>query len=245
MVQDVSVETRLAQEASDIRRKEAIQQELIANVSHELRTPIAAIRGFTETLLHGAIEDKRNRKRFLSIINRHAERLGRIVESILHLSALDAGHKKPRPEFIGLREFCDKFLQAYQPLLDTKGLKTKLSIPAKLRVKADWENLDQVLQNLVGNAIKYNRALGDISVSAKARGRFVAISIADTGVGISKEYLPKIFQRFNRAGQSRDVEGAGLGLSIAQKIVEGWGGAITVKSSPRGSTFTFTVPGEK
>ena len=238
-------EARLAQEAADLRRKEAVQQELIANVSHELRTPIAAIRGFAETLLSGGLDDKRNRKKFVEIIQRHGERLGKLVENILHLSALDSGQKKSRAETIALREFCAKFLSAYEPLLANKGLQAKIAIAKSIKVRADWDQLDQTLQNLVGNAIKYNRPMGRVVLGARAKGRLVEISVADTGFGIPKEDLPKIFQRFQRAGQPRKVEGTGLGLSIVKKLVEGWGGRVTVESSSKGTVFGFTVPAGK
>lgn len=231
-----------AREAEDLKRRDRIRQEIVATVSHELRTPVAAIRGFAETLLRGALGDAKRRREFVSIIDSHARRLGGLVENILELSALDAG-SRGNPEDVELAPFLRKLMDGLKPLARKKALETRLSVPEGLAVRADRARLTQVVQNLVSNAIKYNRPKGRIEVSAvKSRGR-VELSVADTGVGIPEKELPRLFQQFHRTEVGRKTaSGSGLGLSIAKKIVESWRGRIWAESGPGGTVFRLTAP---
>ncbi len=235
-------EHRKAQQAEDLKRRDQIQREIVATVSHELRTPIAAIRGFAETLLKGAMSDAKNRRRFVEIIDSHAERLSRLVEDILSLSALDA-RTEGRPVNLALRPFIEKAASGLEPLMRPKKLAISIDTPPGLRVRADADRLGQVLHNLLSNAIKYNSANGRIEVRAARRGSRVYVSVADTGVGIPKNQLPLIFQRFHRTEEGRrTASGSGLGLSIVKKIVESWRGRVWAESEGRGTVFHFTVP---
>ncbi len=240
-----STERRQAEEAEKLRQSERMQREFVATVSHEFRTPVAAIKGFAETLKNGGLQDHRNRLKFVTIIEKHAHRLSRLIEDILELSALESGKRSPKPETIGLRKFVKRIARGLTPLLRKKRLTVRVSIPDGVRVYADKTMLAQVLQNLFSNGIKFSPAGGRIVVDAVGLAEGVRMSVSDSGSGISAEDLPHIFERFNVAKkiERNSASGTGLGLSIVKQIVEAHGGRVWAESGEgRGATFRFTLP---
>ncbi len=238
-------ERRQAEEAEKLRQSEKMQREFVATVSHELRTPVAAIKGFAETLKLGGIEDVRNRLNFVTIIERHAQRLSKLIEDILELSALESGKRLPKPEPVLLPAFARKTARGLAPLLKKKRLSVRVAAPVSLRVSADRTMLAQVLQNLLSNAIKFSPVGERIMILAEACGDDALVAVVDRGPGIAPEHLPRIFERFNRASKDGPAraEGTGLGLSIVKQIVEAHRGRIWVESARgQGTRFRFTLP---
>jgi two-component system phosphate regulon sensor histidine kinase PhoR len=230
---------------TELERLERIRRDFVANVSHELRTPLTAIRGYAETLLEGALEDQENNRRFLEIIKAHAIRLNNISSDLLTLSELEAGKARPEPEVVGIRGAVESALRTLESEAQLRGVTLVCGKIEDVKVLGDRLQIEQALVNLVNNAIKFNRPAGEVSLDvARADGR-VRISIADTGIGIPHEDLPRIFERFYRVdkARSREVGGTGLGLSIVKHIIERMNGSVSVESQlGKGSTFTLLLP---
>jgi PAS domain S-box-containing protein len=239
VVRDVTDERRAA---NLLRENECAQREFVANVSHEFRTPVAAIKGFAETLRLGGLDDEKNRIRFIKIIEFHAERLSALIENLLQLSSIDSGTIKVQQEPVGLSAVIVDYLGSIEALTRRRGISISVQIGPAVTALADKQMLLQVLENLFGNAIKYNRPGGAIAARAAVKGGKVILSVQDSGVGISEEDLPRIFDRFFRVQKSAS-SGSGLGLHIAQRLVEAQGGRIWAESSlGRGSTFFVQLP---
>lgn len=237
-----------AEENERLRAREAMQRDFVATVSHELRTPIAAIRGFAETLRVGAMDDKVNRMRFVKIIEKHAEKLGGLVEDLLTVAALEAGRVKPEPELIDLPQFVAGCVESIAPLAARKAVDIRVSVEPNTRVSADQKHLAQIMQNLLDNAIKYNRRGGSVEVRGRRQGPNAVVSVSDTGIGISSRDLPLLFQQFHRSADAKahSIGGTGLGLYIIKNFVECNGGKIWAESRrDQGSTFHFTLPAGK
>ncbi|MCE1225336.1 MAG: phosphate regulon sensor histidine kinase PhoR [Geobacteraceae bacterium] len=232
---------------SDMKRIETMRRDFVANVSHELRTPVAVIKGYAETLLDGALDDTPERGRhFVSIIAGHAERLTNLINDILTLSKLEA-----RDAALALHplDLCGTIRKAQMLMEDharTKGIRLNATCPESVpKVLADQGQLEQVLLNLLDNAIKYTPDGGDIAIRTRQENKRVVIEVSDTGIGIPSKDLKRIFERFYRVdeGRSREQGGTGLGLAIVKHIVQLHGGEITVTSEAgKGSTFTVTLP---
>ena len=223
------------------RRSERLQREFVAHVSHEFRTPVSAIKGFAETLRKGGLLDKKNRGAFVRIIERHADRLGWLIEDLLALSALDAGEAKLKLEPVALGVFLSDYVRSVGSLTRAGGLRVSISIPPGLVARVDRPRLMQVVENLMGNAIKYGHRGGWIKVRARAKGRWIEVEIADNGPGIPRAKLPRIFEPFFKIVR-KSAPGTGLGLHIVKKIVEAHGGRVwAVSAEGRGSSFFFTV----
>lgn len=232
-------------ETDRLLAREAMQRDFVATVSHELRTPIAAIKGFAETLRLGGLDDPKNRLHFIRIIEKHADRLGWLVEDILTRNAIESGKLKPQPETLHLGRFAERLVANLLPLAARRGVDVGVSVPAQAAVIADPRHLGRILQNLLDNAIKYNVRGGKVSVTAGREGALFCVSVSDTGIGIPKHDLPLIFQQFHRSetAKAAAVGGNGLGLYIIKSLVESNGGKIWAESvQGRGSTFHFTVP---
>jgi len=231
---------------TEIRRLEQVRSEFVANVSHELRTPLTSIRGFVETLLEGALADEKTSRRFLGIINNEAQRLQRLIEDLLTLSRVE--HRSPEPVGVGasLPQAVARVLEVVGPLAEERGVALRTEIPSDLLHLRLPENfLDQILLNLLDNAIKYTPEGGEVTVRAFREGSRARVEVQDTGIGIPPESLPRIFERFYRVdkARSRALGGTGLGLAIVKHMVEAYGGTVGVESQPgKGSTFHFTVP---
>jgi two-component system phosphate regulon sensor histidine kinase PhoR len=231
---------------SDLRRLERVRRDFVANVSHEFKTPLTAIQGFAETLLGGALEDAQNSRRFLEIIRDHAARLGRLTDDLLKLSQMEAGKVELDLRPLAVADLIDSCVETARLKAAHKQLALIVDVaPALPAVRADSIRLREVLQNLLDNAVQYTPAGGRITVRAVKHNGEVSVSVADTGIGIPRLELDRIFERFYRvdAARSREAGGTGLGLSIARHLVEAHGGRISVDSEVgRGSTFTVVLP---
>jgi len=232
---------------SDLKKAENMRRDFVANVSHELRTPVTVIKGYAETLLDGVLEtDSSRAKHFVEIIANHSERLTNLVNDILTLSSLES--KEALIEFSPL-DLAGSISRACTLLQERATFKTialvnEVSSGSVPPVMADQGRLDQVLVNLLDNAIKYTPAGGRVRLFTEDAGEFVRVSIADSGIGIPFKDLPRIFERFYRVDEARTREqgGTGLGLAIVKHIVQLHGGAVSVSSeTSKGSLFSFTL----
>ncbi|MGD0253722.1 MAG: ATP-binding protein [Verrucomicrobiota bacterium] len=231
-----------------LKQLERTREEFVANVSHELRTPLSLIKGYVETLLDGARNNPEVAERFLKIIERNAQRLDLLIQDLLTISALEAGRVKLSLQAIELRPLVEKVLGDLKPPADAKGVKLVNDL-TELTATADANRLEQVLANLVDNAIKYGRAEGTVTVGGGKTGDGkIEVFVQDDGPGIPPESLDRVFERFYRVDKARSREqgGTGLGLSIVKHIVQNHGGKVWVKSElGKGATFYFTLPAEK
>ncbi|MEK7232381.1 MAG: ATP-binding protein [Elusimicrobiota bacterium] len=229
-----------------LRQLEQIRKDFVANVSHEIKTPLASIKAFAETLRTGAIDDPANRKEFVEIIEKDADRMMRLVDDLLELSSIESGRRAPNFEPVALAECAMAVAASLAPLADRKQVRVDIRIPDNLPLlRADNGQLRQVLTNLLDNAIKFNKDEGSVTVKASANQRIVTVVVQDTGSGITAENLPRIFERFYRVDKARSCElgGTGLGLAIVKHIIDAHGGSVGVESKPgQGSTFRFTLP---
>ena len=231
---------------TQLRRLERARRDFVANVSHELKTPLTAIQGFAETLLGGALEDAENGRRFLEIIRNHAARLGRVTDDLLKLSQAEAGKLELEFRAVTVEEVIETCVETTRLKIADKDIALTVDCPPGLPcVMGDTRRLQEVLQNLLDNAVQYTPPGGRIAVQATAGDRQIAITVADTGIGIPKAEQERIFERFYRvdAARSREAGGTGLGLSIARHLVEAHGGRIEIESDVgRGSTFKVVLP---
>jgi two-component system phosphate regulon sensor histidine kinase PhoR len=231
---------------SELRRLERVRQDFVANVSHEFKTPLTAIRGFAETLLGGALDDADHRKRFVEIIQEHAERLTRLTDDLLRLSKIEAGQMELEINAVNPGDLVAQCVETARFSSERKQLTIDVDCPHSLpAVRGDAGRLRDVLQNLLDNAVQYTQAGGHIKLSAAAENGRLIFTVADDGIGIPQAEQERIFERFYRVdeGRSREVGGTGLGLSIARHIVEAHGGRIWVESTVgQGSRFHFSAP---
>lgn len=229
-----------------LRRLEKIRQDFVANVSHELRTPVTSIKGYAETLLEGALEDKENARDFLKIIYSDSDRLARLIDDLLDLSKIESGKLRMVLKPCALMPIVDRVIRGLERYAKDKSITIKSDIPKDIpNLLADESRIAQVLLNLIDNAIKYTENKGLITISAKKQDKFVRIDVSDVGVGIPEKDLPRIFERFYRVdkARSRELGGTGLGLSIVKHIVQAHNGEVFVKSLvAQGSTFSFIIP---
>lgn len=236
---------RFQHDLAELRRLEQVRHEFVSNVSHELRTPLASIKVFAETLAQ-PVEDAAERAEFVREIEQNADRMARLVEDLLSLSALEAGKQPPAFEKVPLTEIVARVVATVKPLAAKRGVALRVEpfhdIPDVL---ADRSQLRRVLTNLLDNAVKYSNEKGVVRLSAERAAGFVRVAVADNGCGIPEKDLPRVFERFYRVDKARSREqgGTGLGLSIVKHLVEQHGGEVSVESGlNRGSTFRFTLP---
>ncbi|HWZ32515.1 MAG TPA: ATP-binding protein [Bryobacteraceae bacterium] len=230
---------------ADLERLEQVRKDFVANVSHELRTPLAGIIGYADTLLDGALEDLQNNRNFVEIIRSNAVRLSNIAADLLILSELESGSDAREPDVISVRGVLDSAVATVDSEARARDVQLIRENVENVFVSGSRLRLEQALLNLMANAIKFNRTGGEVRVSARESDSQVAIQIADTGVGIPSQDLPRIFERFYRVdkARSREVGGTGLGLSIVKHVVERMNGQVKVESQlGRGSTFTVLLP---
>jgi two-component system phosphate regulon sensor histidine kinase PhoR len=232
---------------SDLKRLERVRRDFVANVSHELRTPITVIRGYAETLADAAA-DQQVVARFAAIIQSHAERLAALVSDLLTLSELEAKGAALALSPLALPEVVAHCRNMLDSQVAARGVDIEVDAVPPLTVLADRQRLEQVLVNLLDNAVKYAPVGGKITVSAEAEGDFVRVSVRDNGAGIPHHEQTRIFERFYRvdAGRSREQGGTGLGLAIVRHIVQLHGGTVGVNSIPgQGAEFYFTLQREQ
>lgn len=222
---------------------ERIKRDFIANVSHEFRTPLATIRGYAETLLDGGLEDRKNRRQFVEIIQANAVRLNNIAADLLVLSELESGRPEPGP--IQLGEAVNSAVRAVETAARLKGLALRVGGIPDVQVRGYGLRFEQALLNLLDNAVKFNRDNGEVRVDVQAANGRVEIAVSDTGIGIPAEDLSRIFERFYRVdkARSRSVGGTGLGLAIVKHAIEQMNGAVSVESQlGKGSKFIISLP---
>jgi two-component system phosphate regulon sensor histidine kinase PhoR len=231
---------------SELKRLEKIRRDFVANVSHELRTPVTVIKGYAETLLSGALATNPERTcDFLEKIHRHSERLSSLVDDLLALSELESGVDRPEPPPVQIGPAIDHVCALLEEKASVKGIDIqRQGVGEAEQVIADRAKLEQVLLNLLDNAIKYTPEGGSIDISTVEKEGMLKVDVKDTGIGIPEKDLPRIFERFYRvdAARSREQGGTGLGLAIVKHIVQQYGGSVSVESVPgKGSTFSFTL----
>ena len=229
-----------------LKELERIRQDFVANVSHELRTPLTTIKGYAETLLEGALKEE-VAFQFVGVIKRHTDRLTKIVEDLLTLSRIESREFQLKVEPLSLSDLIGEVLDVVSEPAKKNRISLSYDKPASpLFVRGDRHYLEQVFVNLLDNAIKYGREGGKITIATVAKSPTeIEISIQDDGIGIPKEDLPRIFERFYRVdkGRSQELGGTGLGLSIVKHIVQAHGGRVWAESQPgQGSVFYFSLP---
>ena len=227
-----------------VHKLENVRRDFVANVSHELRTPITSIKGFTETLLEGAMHEPESLKRFLGIIAKHAERLHAIFNDLLTLSRLEAGTSEEGIEvaYHKLAEVIREAADTCSAHASTKSISIESSVEDDIRVAVNASLMQQAFVNLIDNAIKYSDTGARIAISAERHGEYVRCMVADNGPGIEASHLPRLFERFYRVdqGRSRQMGGTGLGLAIVKHIAQVHGGRVDVQSVlGQGSKFSI------
>jgi two-component system phosphate regulon sensor histidine kinase PhoR len=234
----------LLQDLTELRNLQTMRRDMVGNISHELRTPLAGIKAMVETLQNGAIDDKKTAGDFLSRIEGEADRLTQMVAELTQLSRIETGKVELKMESVNLNALIDGVLAEMSPLAEKQHIALLKELAADLPpVQADKDRIRQTIINLVHNAIKFNKPSGKVTVSTGYDSKSVTVSVADTGIGISKDDLPHVFERFYKADKARTGGGSGLGLAIAKHTVQSHGGDIRVQSEEgRGSTFTFSLP---
>jgi two-component system phosphate regulon sensor histidine kinase PhoR len=227
------------------RTADQIRRDFVANAGHELRTPLTAIRGFAETLREGAIHDPDSAQGFLEVIVRHARRLQALVDDLADLSRFEGEELELELEPVFAGALLDEVVRGLESQSKAKGLNVVCSgLGDAPPVMAEERALEQVLVNLVDNAIKYTPEGGEVRIDVATKGRDVQIEVANSGPGISAKHLPRVFERFYRvdAGRSRELGGTGLGLSIVKHLVAKIGAGITVDSDGDWTRFRLLVP---
>jgi two-component system phosphate regulon sensor histidine kinase PhoR len=238
----------LEREHAELEKLERVRKDFVINVSHELRTPLASIQGYTETLIDGAIDDSNHNMRFLQIIRQNAERLANLTADLLTLSRVELKQQKFSFASYNVERLLENTVDSMTPIAVKKNIRLTLQrtgIPVE--AFCDSEAVNQVVTNLVDNALKYTAEGGEITVGAHMLSGLhtVELFVRDTGIGIPEDDLPRLFERFYRVdkARSRELGGTGLGLSIVKHLVRAQGGDVRVESTVgEGSTFVFTLP---
>jgi two-component system, OmpR family, phosphate regulon sensor histidine kinase PhoR len=230
-------------DVSEFRHLDRIKSEFVANASHELKTPLSSIKGYAETLIEGAINDAIVRGPFVGKIHSNALRLERLVQDLLSLSHLEANATPKESEPLPLRGYANAAANLHRQELESLGIRFENHIPEQAHILMEARDLELILNNLVGNAIKYNKPGGKIKLWLD-QGENIKLSIKDTGIGIPTEMIPRIFERFYRAGSSRaSKEGTGLGLAIVKHACHKYGISVIVESTiGEGSRFEVNIP---
>ncbi|MBI2866041.1 MAG: HAMP domain-containing protein [Chloroflexi bacterium] len=227
-----------------MRRVETTRKEFVSNVSHELRTPLASVKAMVETLEDSALDEPAAARDFVRRIHGEIDRMSAMVAELLELARLESGPPALHPAPLQLDLLVREVKGQFEAQAQAKGIVMEATIPDTLpRVWGAPEKLRAVLGNLLDNGLKFTPAGGKVTIAARVEGRYVAVSVSDTGIGIAPEHLPHIFERFYKVDHSRRDEGTGLGLAIVKHIVQAHGGEVRVESREgMGSTFTFTLP---
>ena len=233
-------------DVTEVRRLETIRRDFVANVSHELRTPIATIAAAVETLRDAPPTDPRAMASFIEMIDRNSQRMMGLINDLLDLSRIESSEFHLNVEPIEIRAAVERVLAPLEAPAESKRILLKQEIAPDLPpIAADRRALDQVLTNLIDNAVKYSPEGASVTVRAAATSTGIRISVEDTGPGIDERHRTRLFERFYRVdtGRSRELGGTGLGLSIVKHLAEAMGGAVEVESAlGKGSTFTITLP---
>jgi two-component system phosphate regulon sensor histidine kinase PhoR len=234
----------LVQDLTRVRRLETVRRDFISNVSHELRTPLASLKALTETLQNGAITDPDAAPRFLGRINTEVDALTQMAQELLDLSRIESGQVELILAPLAPKSLLNSAADRMRMQAERAGLKLSVKCGDDLQnIRADKSRLEQVLVNLIHNAVKFTKPGGEIALEAESIIGGVRFAVRDTGVGIPTESLSRIFERFYRVDRSRTGSGTGLGLSISKHIIEAHGGKIWAESDEgHGSVFYFVIP---
>lgn len=233
------------QDVTREKKLESLRREFVANVSHELRTPLTYLQGYTEALIDDMIEDPVEQKKYLSIILEETLRLRRLVNDLLDLSLIEAGHLNLKKESFKLNKLIERVLKKVNPVAEKKGVSLVAKIKELPLVLADEDRIEQVLINLIDNALRYTEKGGEITIEASASPQSVVVCVKDQGPGIPEDELPFIWERFHKVdkARTRDNGGTGLGLAIVKGIIEAHGGKVWVKNlEEKGAVFCFSIP---
>jgi len=234
----------IVQNMQDLKTMDNLRRELVANVSHDLRTPLATIHGYSETILMKSETMSENERiEHLKTIMKSTERLKKLVEELFELSKLEARETKPNLEAFQLSELAQDIRQKNLILAETKKINLTLDAPQNLPLAfADIGMIERVFQNLIDNAIKFTPESGTVLIQLINEQNNIKVKISDSGIGISQEQIPHIYDRFNQAGEKK-LKGLGLGLAIVKKILEVHGVEISTTSvANKGTTFSFNIP---
>ena len=231
------------QDVTRLRQVQNTRREFVSNVSHELRTPLASVNAMVETLDGGAIYDTEVARDFLSRIHDDIRRMTTMVDELLELSSLESGQMPIHLAPVELPRVANKVTERFETNAASRGVKLISLIPDDLPyLMADAGKLDQILTNLVENALKFTPEGGRVTLSARTVESGIEVQVADTGVGVAREHLPHIFERFYKVDRARRNVGTGLGLAITRRLVQAHGGNIKVSSiEGEGSVFTFSL----
>ena len=234
----------LFQDLTELKGLQTMRRELVGNISHELRTPLAGIKAIIETLQNGAISDRKAAKDFLTRVDSEIDRMMQMVMELTELSRIESGRGDLKRDTVNLNSLIEEAIASFKPQADRKSIALSAELFTDLPlIRADKDRIYQVITNLVHNAIKFTHSGGAVLISTEGSENWVLVKVSDTGVGISKEDLTRIFERFYKVDKARSGEGAGLGLAIAKHVVQAHGGNIWVESEEgKGSTFFFNLP---
>ena len=236
----------LFRDMTQLHQVEEMRRDFIANVSHELRTPLSIFRGYLETLLADPRQPPAELLRILEIMERHSDRLNALVDDVLSLARLESRESEIDRAEINLPNFLDGILRDWEKRFAAKKLNAQLDAPVNLpSLHADESRLQEIIYNLLDNAVKYSQSGGSITIGAAAVGNQIRLSVKDQGIGIAARDLPRIFERFYRVdkARSRELGGTGLGLSIVKHIAQLHGGRVEAESEPgRGTTISVILP---
>jgi two-component system phosphate regulon sensor histidine kinase PhoR len=236
----------LFHDITQLKRLDQVRSDFVANVSHELRTPLSILRGYIETLVDNPETSREELSRILQVMERHSKRLGLLVDDLLSLAQLESSNTNLEMGQVQLPELFNNVTRDWKEKLAEKNLKVIVDLPPDAPpIRADGTRLQEVLYNLLENAVKYSRENGEIRLQAARRGSEIVLSVGDDGIGISKDDLPRIFERFYRAdkARSRELGGTGLGLAIVKHIAQLHGGRMEAESEPgRGTTIRAVLP---
>ncbi len=237
----------LFHDITELRKMDQVRRDFVANVSHELRTPLSILRGYIETLLDNPETSREELSRILGVMERHSKRLDLLAEDLLTLAQLESGNPNLQLGNVDLSSFFEEVIRDWEKKLVNKQLNLIVDLPPGLpTIRADRARLQEALYNLLDNAVKYSREHGEIRLIARQRDDEIALSVSDDGVGISKEDLPRIFERFYRADKARtrdSIHGTGLGLAIVKHITQLHGGRVEAESEHgKGTTIRVILP---
>ncbi|MBZ4664956.1 two-component system histidine kinase PnpS [Mahella sp.] len=234
------------EDITELKRLDQVKAELVANMSHEIKTPLTSIKGFAETLLEGAMDNRETCRRFLTIIDSEADRMSRLINDSLTLSRLESQDHDISIEPINLHELIANILDMVDSSAKTKNIDVTFYDRATgMKIDGNEDRMHQLMLNLIDNAIKYTPSGGKVTITIKDEGENAFISVKDTGIGIAKEHIPRLFERFYRVdkGRSRNMGGTGLGLAIVKHVVMSMNGTIDVNSElGRGTEFIVRLP---
>src|SRR5437899_8747947 len=237
----------LFHDITELKKMDQIRRDFVANVSHELRTPLSILRGYIETLLDNPKTSREELSQILGVMERHSKRLDLLAQDLLTLAQLESANPNLQLGNVDLPSFFGEVIRDWEKKLATKQLSVIVDVPLDMpTVRADRVRLEEALYNLLDNAVKYSREHGEIRLMARQRDEQIVLSVSDNGIGISKEDLPRIFERFYRVDKARSTEsirGTGLGLAIVKHVTQLHGGHVEAESEiEKGTTIRVVLP---